>query len=109
MIIEKALKKAGMKLEGDVFPKDQRTQKHFKRAIAALRACEAEELAEHMKADRELNEAQKENLRLHERLRVIEAELLQLRLKDRLEQIPALTVNDRTRLLECSGIGNGAN
>ena len=53
----------------------------------------------------ELNAELKENLELHERVRELENELISLRLKDRMSGMDALTVADRSRLLECAGNG----
>ena len=41
-VIEKSLKKAGLKMVADTLPKEQRTVKVFQRLIAAMRAAEAE-------------------------------------------------------------------
>ena len=107
-IVEKSLKKAGLKIQADALPKEQRTVKCFQRLIAAMRATEAEVQDRLSDSERELNEALQKNLTLHERLRQLEAENLRLRLKERMEQIPALTVADRSNLLELSGTHNGA-
>jgi|SRR5215469_13858263 len=104
-IVENALKREKLKLHADALPKEQRTVKCFQRLIAAMRAAEAEVQDRLGDSERQLNEALRENLTLHERIRVQDAELLRLRLKDHMEQIPALTVSDKTKLLEASGIG----
>lgn len=101
-VIAKGLKKAGMKMEGDVLPKDQRTVKGFKRLIAAMRAVEAEVLEEKSQAERQLNESLQKNLELQQENESLRAKLLQHRLKEGLGQIEALTVSDRTKLLELS-------
>ncbi len=101
-VIEKALAKEGMAMVADTLPKGQRGVKSFQRLIAAMRACEAEVLDRLSKAEEEQNKALRQNLELHERLRRLEAENLQHRLKNKLGEIDSLTVGDRTRLLEVS-------
>lgn len=107
-IIEKGLKKAGLRLEADALPKNQRTVKSFQRLIAAMRAAEAEVQDRLSDSERQLNEALQKNIELQERVHILESEVLKHRLKEGLEQIPALTVADRTRLLGYSA-PNGAN
>src|SRR5262245_34986591 len=101
-IIENALKREKFKLHADALHKEQRTVKCFQRLIAAMRAAEAEVQDRLGESERQLNEALHENLILHERIRQQDAELLRLRLKDKMEEIPALTVADKTKLLEVS-------
>jgi hypothetical protein len=103
-VIAKGLKKAGMKMEGDVLPPEQRTVKAFKRLISAMRAVEAEVLDEKSQAERQLNESLHKNLELHEENERLRVQLLQYRLKEGLGQIDALTTNDRTKLLEMSNV-----
>ncbi len=103
-VIQKGLKKAGMKMEGDVLPPEQRTVKAFKRLIAAMRSVEAEVLDEKSQAEHQLNEQLQNNLLLqkeNERLRTI---LLQHRLKDELGKFESLTVNDRSKVLELANV-----
>jgi hypothetical protein len=110
-VIEKGLKKAGLKLQADALPKEQRTVKVFQRLIAAMRAAEAEVLDQLSASQRQHNETLQQNLDLHARVRVLEAEILRHRLKDGLGEIEALTTNDRTKLLshlDTNGAGASA-
>lgn len=104
-VIAKGLKKAGMKMEGDVLPPEQRTVKAFKRLISAMRAVESEVLDEKSQAERQLNESLQKNLDLREENEQLRVQLLQYRLKDGLSQIEALTTSDKTKLLELSKAG----
>jgi arginine utilization protein RocB len=107
-VLQKALTEVGMSLEGDKLPKDQRTQKCFQRVIAAIRAAEAEVMDRLSQAERELNEALRVDMQLQERVRVLEAENLQHRLKARLGEIESLTTADRTQLLALSAPNGSA-
>jgi hypothetical protein len=102
-IIEKAAAKAGLEINHDTLPKKDRTVKAFQRLIAAARGCEAEVQDDKAQSERELNEAPHRCLEQQERIRVLEGELLQLRLKERLTGVESLTVGDRTKLLELCG------
>src|SRR5262245_19893964 len=99
-VIQKALKTAGMEMGADTLPKKQRGVRAFQRLIAAVRAAEGEMQDQLSQAEVDLNKALHENLVLHERLRVLEAENLQHRLRSRLGEIDSLTSADRNRLLE---------
>jgi len=109
VILEKALKKAGLRLIGDKLPKDQRTQRVFMILIACCREEIAEEMDKALKYERQLHDSQRINLELHERIRVLEAENTKFRLKEKLEQFSTLTIEDRRKLLEDSGKQNGTN
>src|SRR5215831_5102780 len=104
MILEEALKEANLELYRDALPADQRTVKVFAHLIKELRKAEAVLLKEYQdraqKAEREANEALKENLRLQQVIQQKDGELLKYRLMDRMTGMNALSVNDRQRLLE---------
>jgi hypothetical protein len=104
-VIQKGLKKAGMKMEGDALPKEQRTVKAFRRLIAAMRAVEAEVLDEKSQAERQLNEALQDNLHLRARNEQLRALLVQHQLTEGMGQIEALTAGDKNKLLELSKVG----
>lgn len=106
-VVQKGMTKAGIELQGDMPPAQQRSGKWWQRAIAALRAAEAAEADVRSKAERQLNESLQENLRLQEENHALKNELLRLKLKSELEGIEALTVGDRSRLLGLSHSGNG--
>jgi hypothetical protein len=105
-IVEKSVRKAGLRLEHDTLPPEQRKVKCFQRLIAAMRACEAEIQDELEEAQRKLNESLENTLHLQDRLHKAEGELIQLRLKDHIDGIAALTVSDKTKLLEFAKTGS---
>lgn len=107
-VLQKALDDCGLQLEGDKLPKKQRQQRVFQRVIAAIRAAEAKTIDDLAASEREANEAHKRNLELLERVRELEAQLLRSRLKEGMEQIQGLTMNDRSKLLDLSSVGNGS-
>lgn len=100
MMLEKALDKAGLSLEGDKLPKGSRTQKDFQRLIAAVRAAESGVLDRLSESERELNEQLRANLELQERNHKLETELKKYKVNERLQAIESLTTSDRTKLLE---------
>ena len=105
-LVEKSVARAGMgPLVADTLPAKPRGVKSLQRLIAALRATEAEVQDRLSASERDLNNALRQNLALAERVRLLEAENLQHRLKSRLGEIEALSSSDRTRLLEVSRSG----
>ncbi len=104
-ILERSLKKTGLKLEADTLPKEQRKVKVFQRLIAAVRAAEAEMIDRHLELEHQLNEAFRANAELREETTKIKFELMQFKLKDRMSDIGSLTVADKARMLECAGNG----
>jgi hypothetical protein len=106
-IVEKAATKAGVELQADALPPKQRQVKTFQRLIAAMRACEAEVQDRLGDAERQLNEALLKNLELQERVHKLEGELLKVRMKTRLDCIESLSIADKAKLLEFSGVANG--
>jgi hypothetical protein len=106
-ILEKALKRAGLKIQADALVKEQRTVRCFQKFIREIRAGESEILDIFSETQRDLTDALTKNLELHERVRFLEAELIQSRLKNGLEQVASLTQIDRANLLELSTISNG--
>lgn len=106
-VIEKALKKAGLKVQADTLPKEQRGVKPFQRFMAALRVVEAEAQDLLTEAQNQLNEQLRVNLQQQQRIHSLEAELLRYRLKEGLGEIEALTTHDRTKLLELSRANGG--
>ncbi len=104
-VLEKGLKKAGLKLEADTLPKEQRTVKVFQRLIAAVRAAEAELNDRLSESEHQLNDSLRASLDLQEENTRIKFELMQLKLKDRMTGMDTLTVADRARMLECANGG----
>jgi hypothetical protein len=102
-VIAKGLQDAGLSMTADTLPPDQRTVKTFRNLISAMRAAEAEVLGRLDDSRAQLNEALRKNLELHERVRVLEAELLKYRLKEGLDHVASLTTGDRAKLLELAG------
>ncbi len=100
-VLQTALKKSGVKLEGDALPAEQRTVKTFKKVIAAVRAAEADMSDQLFDVQGQLNKTLKDNFQLHERIRELENELIALRLTQRMSDIDSLTVADRAAMLEC--------
>lgn len=98
-IIEKSCAKAGVQLTADTLPQGSRTVKSFQRLIAAMRSTEAEVMDRLSGAEKELNQALRQNLILEEQVHQLEKELLRLRLRERLDGIEALTSADRQHLL----------
>lgn len=99
MLIEKALERAELTIEGDVLPKSKRTVKAFKKLISTMRSVEAEMLRLH-DADRiALNEQLKLNLELQAECHELRARLAKLELKAKLETLSSLTEADRDNLL----------
>lgn len=105
-ILEAALKREKLKLQGDALPKEQRTVKCFQRLIAAMRATEAEVTDRLSDSERELNAALQQNLQLHNRIRQLEQENLQHRLKNGLAEMEVPT-SARSKLLELITDGPG--
>jgi hypothetical protein len=103
-IVETACKREKMKITADTLPREHRGVRAFQRLIAAVRAAEAE-MQEHLsKSERSLNEALQKTLEMAERIQELEGQLLQYRLRDKLDQVPSLTVADKQRLLEMSPV-----
>lgn len=100
MIIEKALKNAGLTMEGDTLPKKDRKVKTFQRLIAAVRAAEAAVLDDDSASKRALNESLQQTLLLQERVHTLESELRKYKFSERLQEIGSLTTADRTKLLD---------
>ena len=99
----KELDKSGVKLTHDsTLPPGERTIKNFKRVIAAVRAAEADAQDQIHAANESCREAQDKVILLQERLRVVENELKQFKIKERLEELQSVTANDRMRLLEAA-------
>ena len=107
-VLQKALAKTGLELEGDALPRKQRRVKVFQRLIAAVRAAEGELQDQLNEAERECNEALRRNIFLQEENRCLREESLQHRLKSKLTEIESLTTSDRTKLLELSGANQNA-
>lgn len=101
-VIERGLKRAGLTLRGDALPPEQRTVKTFQLLMAELRVAADEQQDRLNDAERQLNEALRQNLILQERLHALEDELRRYRLKEGLGAIDALTLSDRAKLLELS-------
>ncbi len=79
-VLEKGLKKAGLKLEAEL----------------------NDRLSE---SEHQLNDSLRASLDLQEENTKIKVELMQLKLKDRMTGMDTLTVADRARMLECTSIG----
>lgn len=108
-VVEKGARRAGIELDHDTLPRGQRTVKAFQRLIAAMRSAESEVQDQLAASERQANEALQKCLAQQEHIRRLEGELLQLRLKHHVEGLEALTVHDRTKLLELSCVpGNGS-
>ena len=108
MIFEKACAELGVRMEGDQLPIEFRTQRFFKRLIAAARDAEAGVLQMLMEAEQKRNGANEKCLAAQQRIHYLENELRKIRWKESLESVEALTVNDRAKLLEfAEGVGNG--
>jgi hypothetical protein len=105
-IVEKACREEGLKLVGDMLPKDKRQVKVFQRLIAAVRRAEAEMQDVLSASERQTNDSLRREILKDDRIRFLEAKLLQVEMKSRLDDIQALTAADKTRLLEAAnGIG----
>jgi len=101
MSIDRQFEKHGVELKEDnSLPQGQRTQKNVKRVIAAVRAAESEFNDELRTANQRCRDAQELVIDLQHKLYVAETELKRFRLNEKLESVPALTVADRTGLLE---------
>ena len=101
MSIEKHLGMRGIELaEDNSIPKDQRTQKVFKRIISAVRAAEAEANDEIRESNQSLRVAQSQVIELQARVNLLESELRRYKVSERLQDIEKLTVADRQKLLE---------
>jgi hypothetical protein len=102
-VIQTALEKSGLTMEGDRLPKNERTVKTFQRLIAAMRAAEAEVIQSLSQSERQLIESLRINQELQERCHRLENETKTMRLKEKLERIESLSIEDRAKLLEYSG------
>ncbi len=103
-IVQTAFDEVGVKVVADALPKEQRTVKVFQRLIAAMRAAEAavqDQLNEMMDG---MRKSQEQRFELQERVHKLEGELLRNRIKDHVNGPDALTVGDRTKLLEISAV-----
>jgi len=89
-ILEKSLRKTGLKLEADALPKEQRKVKVFQRLIAAVRAAEAEMIDRQFEIERELNEALEESRQLEHENTQLKFRLAQLQLKETMSEIDTL-------------------
>lgn len=99
-VLQKALQKAGITMVADSLPKEQRTVKDFRRLIQAVRAAESSVQDQLSRSERDLNEALQKNLEQQERIRELEAKLLQYSLTRKMGEIMNLTVADKTMLIE---------
>ncbi len=100
MSIDKHFEKRGVELNDDnSLPHGQRTQKNVKRVIAAVRAAESEFNDELREANDRCRNSQGHVIALQNRLRVVENELKQHKLQERMAGIDALSVADRRQLL----------
>lgn len=81
-------------------PIGQRTQRHFKRVIAAVRAAEADYMDQLNESNERCREAQSHVIELQEKVRLLENELRRYKLTQKLSEIPALSTTDRSRLIE---------
>lgn len=100
MSVDKHFKDRGVKLtEDNSLPLGQRTQKNVKRIMAAVRAAESEFNDELRTAHAKCRFAQEQVIVLQDHVRVVENELKKYKLKERMQNIPALSVNDREQLL----------
>lgn len=103
MSIDSHFKDRGIQLtEDNSLPPGHRTQKNVKRLIAAVRACEGEFNDELRAANERCREAQDKVIALQDRLRTVENELKRFKVQERLNDMEALTTDDKTALLECS-------
>lgn len=98
MIIEKAAATAGIEMDGDVLARGNRTQKHFKRLIHAVRAAEAAQQEESRSLNEDVRRTLRENLQLRDQNEKLRAELYSLRLKQKVDELH-LTPEASTNLL----------
>jgi len=107
-IVQKIFSKADVEL-GDTnhLPPGQRTQKIFRKIIKAAREVESETVDHELElleakgeAEKQRNEALKENGDLRDEIRRLEGELLKHRLSNRMDEIAALKPADKAKLLE---------
>jgi hypothetical protein len=106
-VLNKALKKEGIRLQGDALPKELRTVKAFQRLIAAMRACEQEVVDHISDLQTKYNESLKVNVDLQGTVHDLQDEVHQLkgecakfRLADWSAGLQSLTSTDRQRMLE---------
>lgn len=101
MSIEKEFEKRGIELtEDSTLPVGKRTQKMFKRCMAAMRAAEAGANDEIQAANERCRSSQDKVIALQSHIRKLEQELLKFKLEERLTGIEALGTHDKTQLLE---------
>jgi hypothetical protein len=101
-ILEKSLKKTGLKLEADALPKEHRKVKVFQRLIAAVRAAEAEMIDRHLELEHQLNEALRQTAEARAEAVEAKSELIQYKLKERMSGMDGLTIADKAKMLECA-------
>lgn len=101
MSVMKHFVEKGIELsEDNSLPAGQRSQKNFKRVIAAVRAAESEMNDELRQANDRCRKAQENVIELQQRCHQLEAELKRFRVNESLQALEVLTVKDRTKLLE---------
>ena len=103
MSLDKALVETGLQLNGDALSKEHRNVRTFKRLIAAIRAAEAAVHDDLSKSQGDLNDALRINLEQNEQIRILSAELSQLKLKTCVEGMDITSVNKQA-LLELSPV-----
>jgi hypothetical protein len=101
-VIQEAMKREGLKLVGDALPKKDRKVKVFQRVIAAIRAAEHEMQQELNRAQERLNSVLLESQAKDQKISRLEKEVLRHRVAEWTESVPAITTQDKTKLLELS-------
>jgi hypothetical protein len=103
-LIEKAVARAGMELLGDKFPQRQRGVKWMQRFLTELRKGASEMIDHLLEIEKDRNDAQRRISLLQERIRVLENENREHRVKAWASGIEALTTADRTKLIETTAL-----